>query len=378
MTDGPWDRDGEVGEWWAAGSRTPSEALAIRRGHHRRSRALTGTPVRPEPAPPLAVPPATAPPPEPVRPARPGPPPRVATTLDEPLRDEPLRDEPVRDEPVHRRRAPTWADRSAAIRRMLATKRAKRAAIVTALVAVAVTTTAIVLPGSPQTFPGAVVFPGSVQLNFQQSGQIASIDVRSGDQVYQGQTLATEADPAATSQLSDSRRVLLADETVLAALESQPGTTPDKVATAEATLATAQADYDQAVVAVQSLSLTTPIAGRVASVTGTVGEMVPAGTDPSSAASGDVTAVSEPLIAVTAGPPVAVALIPQRLATHLHMGAPATVRIPALGRQEKAEIVEIDTIPVLDHGSVSYRVHAALAHWPDGILPGMTIQLWTS
>jgi multidrug efflux pump subunit AcrA (membrane-fusion protein) len=370
VTDGSWKRDVEVGEWWAAGSRTPTEALDIRRGHHRRARALIVGPIGADPTPqPAAHHHEPAPRPDvPTKPAAKRVAEGVAATDQRP--ETPQVASSGSGVP---RSGWEWTGN---VRRILRTRRGVQAVAAIAVTLTLAVTTLIVWPGSPQKFPGVVEYPDSVQLNFPQSGQIAAINVQTGDVVYQGEPLATEANPAATSELSDLKRVLLADEAVLSAIQAQPGVTEDKIATAEATVESAQASYDQALVAVQNLTLTSPIAGRVAIVNGAVGETVPGGGGPSSSVSGATASSPQPLIAVTAGPPVVVALVAQQNAVRLRPGSPGTVQIAALGRQEQGTIAHIGTVPVSTDGTVSYRVEVILAHWPPGILPGMTIRFW--
>ncbi|MDE3203647.1 MAG: hypothetical protein KGQ66_05430 [Acidobacteriota bacterium] len=411
MSTAAWDHDTDVGDWWAAGSRTPAEAREIRRVHRRRTRAgtavathpdaqgLTGPETSPVPAgSPLSATPAPAyAPPDPlpphpyIGPAIPDPPPARRPQPVEPVgpvgpvgpSPSPAAGGQSGSAAARRRRLEQIGGRFLVGRLLGGRLRGRRrlvAGIAAAAVVATTTATALTLaaPSGPPRLTGTIEFPDSVQLGFVRAGQISAIYVRPGDPVYRGEALATESDPAATTALADAQRVLLADQALLASLQSMAGVTGDRIASAEATLATAQASYDQALLAVEALTLTSPIAGRVAMVTGAVGSLVqvPGGSATALASPGSGGPL--PLIALTAGPPVAVAVVPQDVAIHLRSGIPARVAIPALGRTTSGTVVQLDTVPVNSGGPAAYRVEVALASWPVGALPGMTIEVSTS
>ncbi len=409
MSAAAWDHDSDVGDWWAAGSRTPAEAREIRRVHRRRARAGTavashpdalgptgpetslaeaGAPVSVTPSP-THAPPVPLPPHPYISPAIPDPPPAPRPQPVEPVGPGgPFAASPATPgQPEYaaarRRRLEQIAGRHLAETLMggrLRSRQRLAAGLAAAVVVATTTATALTLvaPSGPPHLTGTIEFPDSVQLGFVRAGQISAIFVRPGDPVYRGQALATESDPAATTALADAKRVLLADQALLASLQSMAGVTGDRIASAEATLATAQASYDQALLAVEALTLTSPIAGRVAMVTGAVGSMVEVPAATATALPLPGSGGPAPLVALTAGPPVAVAVVPQDVAIHLRSGIPARVTIPALGRTTSGTVVQLDTVPVSTGGPAAYRVEVALASWPVGALPGMTIELSTS
>lgn len=76
------------------------------------------------------------------------------------------------------------------------------------------------MTGTPATYSGFVEYSGSVQLDFTQTGRVATLLVRPGESVKKGQALATEDTSAATAAVHDAQATLTADEEALAALRS--------------------------------------------------------------------------------------------------------------------------------------------------------------
>jgi multidrug resistance efflux pump len=78
----------------------------------------------------------------------------------------------------------------------------------------------LVRAADPTSFTGTVQPAQSVNLDFGQTGPVAQILVKPGQQVSVGQALATQDQTAAKAALTDARSVLTADQAKLAALSS--------------------------------------------------------------------------------------------------------------------------------------------------------------
>lgn len=83
----------------------------------------------------------------------------------------------------------------------------------------------LVRAADPTSFTGSVQPAQSVNLDFNQTGPIAQVLVKPGQQVSAGQALATQDQTAAKATLADAQAVLTADQAKLAALSS-PSVSP--------------------------------------------------------------------------------------------------------------------------------------------------------
>lgn len=78
----------------------------------------------------------------------------------------------------------------------------------------------LVRAAGPTSFAGTVQPAQSVNLDFNQTGPVAQLLVKPGQQVAAGQALATQDQTAAKAALADAQAVLTADKAKLAALSS--------------------------------------------------------------------------------------------------------------------------------------------------------------
>lgn len=78
----------------------------------------------------------------------------------------------------------------------------------------------LVRAAGPTSFAGTVQPARSVNLDFSQTGAVAQLLVKPGQQVSAGQALATQDQTAAKATLADAQSVLTADQAKLAALSS--------------------------------------------------------------------------------------------------------------------------------------------------------------
>lgn len=380
MATDDWTRDEEFEEWWAAGRSTASSALAPGRPHYRPRTLPDPVRTHKHQSPPLA----------PVAPGR------------QPFVEKPAVKRSVVRSPVgkhakprqpNRRPAPATADTSI-VKRVRALKVAAIAVPAAGLIlAMAVTIAGWV--SSPTSWPGSLQYPTTVQLNFASAGPVGAILVIPGQRVYKGEAVAVESKPGATQAYADQQRVVAADLAVLDSLKVPPSASPDRIASAEATVAASQAQLDQDEAAVEALTLTSPIAGVVTSVGGSVGDVdqttgVPAytglsgpfeeygmSTSQHAAADGGATSAqaATALITISAGQPVAVATVSEAEASRLRIGTPVSVRIGTLHRQVSGSISEVAQTPIYDGRSVRYPVEVTVSSWPASLLPGMSLSV---
>jgi multidrug efflux pump subunit AcrA (membrane-fusion protein) len=144
---------------------------------------------------------------------------------------------------------------------------------------VGLSVTTVIVPVTTGTIQQTVTSSGTIEpasqanLNFAVSGTVTAVDVKAGQTVTAGQTLATvdttalnEQVNAAQAQLNAANDRLASDE-ASGASASQIDSDQSSVTSAESSLSTAQTNLSDA-------SLTSTIAGTVASVNLTVGQQV--------------------------------------------------------------------------------------------------------
>jgi multidrug efflux pump subunit AcrA (membrane-fusion protein) len=139
--------------------------------------------------------------------------------------------------------------------------------------------TTVTVPVTTGTIQQTVTSSGTIQpasqasLNFAVSGTVTAVDVKAGQTVTAGQTLATVDTTALSEQVNAAQAQLtaandrLASDEASGASTSQIDSDESSVTSAESSLSTAQTNLSDA-------SLTSTIAGSVASVNLTVGQQV--------------------------------------------------------------------------------------------------------
>ncbi|MFG2038874.1 efflux RND transporter periplasmic adaptor subunit [Dactylosporangium sp. NPDC048998] len=117
---------------------------------------------------------------------------------------------------------------------------------------------------------GSVASASTANANFTTSGTVTEVDVKVGDVVTKGQTLA-KVDPTAAQAALDTAKANL--NAAKAALTRDQNNSADDatITSAEAQVATAQANVTSAQATVNGTVLTAPIAGTVTAVNGAVG-----------------------------------------------------------------------------------------------------------
>ncbi|MGI5246438.1 efflux RND transporter periplasmic adaptor subunit [Dactylosporangium sp. CA-139066] len=117
---------------------------------------------------------------------------------------------------------------------------------------------------------GSVASASTANANFATSGTVTEIDVKVGDVVTKGQTLAKVDPTAAQASLDTAKANLTAAKAALTRDENNSADDAT-IASAEAQVATAQANVTSAQATVNGTVLTAPIAGTVTAVSGAVG-----------------------------------------------------------------------------------------------------------
>ncbi|WP_433212789.1 efflux RND transporter periplasmic adaptor subunit [Dactylosporangium sp. CS-047395] len=117
---------------------------------------------------------------------------------------------------------------------------------------------------------GSVASAATANANFTTSGTVTEVDVKVGDVVTKGQTLAKVDPTAAQASLDTAKANLTAAKAALTRDENNDADDAT-IASAEAQVATAQANVTSAQATVNGTVLTAPIAGTVTAVSGAVG-----------------------------------------------------------------------------------------------------------
>jgi multidrug efflux pump subunit AcrA (membrane-fusion protein) len=126
-----------------------------------------------------------------------------------------------------------------------------------------------------QTVPssGTIEPASQADLNFAVSGTVTAVDVKAGQTVTAGQTLATVSTTALSEDVSAAQAQVTAAEDRLASDEAS-GAVASQLDTDEASVTSAQSSLSTAQTNLTDASLTSTIAGTVASVSLTVGQQI--------------------------------------------------------------------------------------------------------
>ena len=142
-----------------------------------------------------------------------------------------------------------------------------------------ITTTTTVQTVSTGTITQTVAASGTVEpaqqasLNFAQSGRVTAVDVTAGQVVTAGQTLATIDDSSLAASLAQAQAQLANDQAQLTT-DQDDGASSAQLASDQATIDVAQNQVTTAQSNLAEATLTSTIAGTVASVDLTVGQQV--------------------------------------------------------------------------------------------------------
>lgn len=153
-----------------------------------------------------------------------------------------------------------------------------------------ITTTTTVQTVSTGTITQAVSSTGTVEpaeqasLDFGVSGRVTAVDVTAGQTVTVGQTLATIDDTSLAASLAQAQATLALDQSQLAT-DQDNNASAAQIASDQANIASSQTQVTSAQTSLDDATLTSTIAGTVASVNLTVGQQVTGSSSSSSAGS---------------------------------------------------------------------------------------------
>ncbi|MFI5915422.1 efflux RND transporter periplasmic adaptor subunit [Dactylosporangium sp. NPDC051541] len=228
------------------------------------------------------------------------------------------------------------------------------------------------------TATGSVASAATANANFTTSGTVTEVDVKVGDVVTKGQTLAKVDATAAQAALTTAKANLTAAQ---AALTRDRNNSADDatIASAEAQVATAQANVTSAQTTVNGTVLTAPIAGTVTAVSGAVGSSSGSSSQGSSSqgsssstsssastSSGFVQLADLTKLQVNAS-------FAESDATKLKAGQTANITWSALsGTRATGKVATISPTATTSNNVNSYAVTIALDTLPEGVRLGQS------
>ncbi len=157
-----------------------------------------------------------------------------------------------------------------------------------------ITTTTTVQKVATGTITQTVASSGTVEpaaqanLDFGVSGRVTAVDVTAGQTVTVGQALATIDDTSLSAALAQAQATLALDQAQLTT-DQADGASTAQIASDEASVASAQSQVASAQTSLDDATLTSTIAGTVASVNLTVGQQVTGSSSSSSSGASSAT-----------------------------------------------------------------------------------------
>jgi len=212
-------------------------------------------------------------------------------------------------------------------------------------------------------------------VNAAGSGRVAEVFVKEGDKVVAGQKLVRLDGITAQQDVNIAWANLKSARARLQELKDKPATTSE-IASQDAAVAKAGADYQKADESRDSLVLTSPIEGTVIDLGTSVGEQVgSAGSGGSSG--GGTTGSSGGLITVADLTRLYIsAAIDQADISKVTVGQPAKISLDALpGKEFKGAVTAIDQMAVTNQNVVTYTVHLSVEQLDPAARLGMTADI---
>jgi RND family efflux transporter MFP subunit len=214
----------------------------------------------------------------------------------------------------------------------------------------------------------AVIVPvRDAQLAFSAVGRVTAVDVKVGDPVSAGQTLATLDTTIQETRVKQAEANLLAAQ-VQYQYQKRLGLDDVHIESAEADVARMQAllDSEKAVLDSQ-YTLVAPFDGTIVSV-----DIAPAET----VVPGQVVILLGDLSKYQ----IETTDLSERDVTRVQVGQPVNVFIEALGEEFTGKVVDVDRISTTLGGDVVFKVTIELDDQPEGLLWGMSadVQIETS
>jgi len=226
---------------------------------------------------------------------------------------------------------------------------------------------------------GSVASAATANANFTTSGTVTEVDVKVGDVVTKGQTLAKVDPTAAQATLSTAKANRTAAYAALTRSKNN-GADDATIASAEAQVATAEANVTSAQQAVNGTVLTAPIAGTVTAISGAVGSSS-SGSSSSSGASGSTGAASTGSTSSSSGFISLADLTKLQInasfaeadATKLKAGQVANITWSALsGTRATGKVSAISPTATTANNVNSYAVVIGLDTLPEGVRLGQS------
>jgi macrolide-specific efflux system membrane fusion protein len=221
---------------------------------------------------------------------------------------------------------------------------------------------------------GTVQPATSLDLNFVNGRVLTAVNVKAGDKVTAGQSLAT-IDPAkAKVALETAQANLAAAQQKLNQAKNPPATPQDPAPTVDAVVvAQAKAAVNQAALnvgdaqkALEATTLKAPSAGTISAVNFTVGQTVGAGAGAGNNTTAFATLLDLDRMVVKVG-------FPEADAGKVAAGQPVSFTIDSLpGQRFSGTLTSIDTVATVVSNVVTYNAVVSFDSVPAGVKPGMT------
>lgn len=209
------------------------------------------------------------------------------------------------------------------------------------------------------TVPGEVVAAFSQPLSFSASGRLVELNVRAGDQVKQGQVLASIEQAPLKLALAQAQIDYQNKLDALNKIKASAVITATNLKQAEIDWQSAQSALKQAQADLTNAVMLAPFNGRVLSVTGTVGNSVSANSTVVEIA--DLTQIE---IQTTIG---------QQDVISVQAGQAASITFDARpGETFTGKVSRVVPKKTSTSGAVNYTVFVSIDKAPTGLLPGMT------
>jgi RND family efflux transporter MFP subunit len=215
---------------------------------------------------------------------------------------------------------------------------------------------------SSQASASAVVVPvNKVELSFPLSGAVKTVEVEAGDSVKAGDTLATLDTAILEAKVREAEANVIAEETQVAYL-IRVGTSQENLDAARADVERMKALVEITKVQLAQATLTSPIAGTIASVDISPAEF---------ANPGQIVIVMGDLSHFQ----VETTDLSEKDVPGIKPGQAATVYIEALDKDFSGKVVDIARVSETVGGDVVFKVTIELNDQPEGLRWGMSAEV---
>ncbi|WP_433054591.1 efflux RND transporter periplasmic adaptor subunit [Dactylosporangium sp. CS-033363] len=229
---------------------------------------------------------------------------------------------------------------------------------------------------------GSVASAATANANFTASGTVTEVDVKVGDVVTKGQTLA-KVDPTAAQAALDTAKANLTAAKAALTRDENNSADDATIASAEAQVATAQANVTSAQATVNGTVLTAPIAGTVTAVSGAVGSSSGGSSSSSGSGGGGTGTTSSSSSSSSSGSGFVQLADLSKLqvnasfaeadATKLKAGQTANITWSALsGTRATGKVATISPTATTSNNVNSYAVAISLDSLPEGVRLGQS------